>query len=462
MIGKELEKKLSLKPKNSGIILSDKELKIVDQFCDGYKDFLDFSKTERRSVKYSIKYLQEEGFLEFDPSKKYFSGDKIYLNNRDKSIIVAIIGKEPIEKGVNIIASHIDVPRIDLKPRALYEEAEISYFKTHYYGGIKKYQWTAIPLSLIGVVVKRDGSIVDICIGELDSDPVFCITDLLPHLSKDQMKKTMSEGITGENLNVLVGSRPFRDDDISEKVKLNILNHLFKSYDIIEEDFLSAELEIVPSFKARDIGFDRSVIGGYGQDDRVCAFSSLKAIVEAKDIKTTAICVLADKEEIGSEGNTGLKSATMKYFIADIAKHYNVESRTVLSNSSCLSADVNVCFDPNFKDVTEIKNTAHLNYGVVLTKYVGSRGKSGTSDASAEFVGKIRKILNDNNVIWQTGELGKVDQGGGGTVAAYIANLNVDVVDIGVPILSMHSPFELASKTDIYMAYKAFLAFYNS
>ncbi len=507
-IGKKLQDELLIKNKNATFVLSYEELKEIDEYCEVYKDFLNKSKTERNAVKYSIELLKKNGFTEYNYKEKYFPGDKVYLNNRNKSIICAVIGKNPIEDGVKIIASHIDCPRIDLKPRPLYEESQLAFFKTHYYGGIKKYQWVTIPLSLIGVIIKSDGTTIDVCIGEDENDPVFCINDLLPHLAKDQMQKKMSEGIKGEELNIIVGSRCYRDEEIAEKVKLNIIKYLNEKYSIVEYDFLSAELTAVPNFKARDIGFDRSLIGSYGQDDRVSAYTSLTAFIveydflsaeltavpnfKARDIgfdrsligsygqddrvsaytsltalidagapNTTSICILADKEEIGSEGNTGLKCAFLRYFIADLAKHYNVEARTVLSNSECLSADVNAGFDPAFSDVAEKRNTAYMNYGVVVTKYVGARGKSGTSDANAEFVAKIRRILDKNNIIWQTGELGKVDQGGGGTVAAYIANLNVDVVDIGVPILSMHSPFELSSKTDVYMAYKSFLAFYK-
>lgn len=461
-----LQKNLLINHQNAGLKLSDEDLKLADNYCEEYKNFLNKSKTERLAVKYTISQLVKHGFSEFSPENKYIAGDKIFINNRNKSIIAAIIGKESLENGVKIIASHIDSPRIDLKPRPLYEQAELAYFRSHYYGGIKKYQWTSIPLSLIGVIVKKDGTTIEVNIGEDPTDPVFCINDLLPHLAKDQMQKSMSEGISGEQLSILIGSRPYRTTDkVSEKVKLNIINILNEKYGITEYDFLSSELTVVPNFSARDIGFDKSIIGSYGQDDRVSAYTSLTALINV-DInnppKYTSVCVLADKEEIGSEGNTGLKSAFLKYFIADLAKPHGIEGRTVLSKSKCLSADVNVGFDPNFEEVTEKRNTAYINYGVVVTKYVGARGKSGTSDANAEFVGEIRTILDNNNIIWQTGELGKVDQGGGGTVAAYIANLNVDVVDIGIPILSMHSPFETASKFDIYMAYKAFKAFYTA
>lgn len=461
-IGQKLQDELLINRKNGSILFDDAKIKEVDDYCEGYKAFLDAGKTEREAVIAAIKLAKAKGFVEYELGKKYNAGDKVYYNNRGKAVIFAVIGTDPIENGVNIMASHIDSPRIDLKGRPLYEEAQLAYFKTHYYGGIKKYQWTAIPLSLHGVVIKADGTTVTITLGEDENDPVFCVTDLLPHLAQDQMKRTLADGIRGEELNLLIGSREFRDDAASEKVKLNIMKLLFDKYGFVENDLISAELELVPAFKARDIGFDRSMVGAYGQDDRVCAYTSLTATLEATDVKRTIVTILADKEETGSDGNTGLKSAYLKYFIADLAKPFNVEGRTVLSRSKCLSADVNAAFDPTFPEVTEKKNTCYLNYGVVVTKYTGSRGKGGTSDASAEFVGEVTRMLNQNNVIWQHGELGKVDQGGGGTVAAYIANLNVDVIDIGVPVLSMHAPYEVTSKIDVYSTYNAFYAFANN
>lgn len=458
---KKLQDKLISKHKNAGLILDEEQISKADKFCEGYKLFLDKGKTEREAVKCSISLAQDNGFEEYDESKEYKAGDKFYYVNRNKCIILTVIGTEPIENGIKIVASHIDSPRIDLKQNPLYEDNELCLFKTHYYGGLKKYQWTTIPLSLIGVVFNKDGEKVEINIGEDPKDPVFCLTDLLPHLAAEQMKKTLSEAIKGEELNLLIGSRPFKDDDISEKVKLNIMNILYEKYGIIEDDFVSAELEIVPNFMARDVGFDRSLIGAYGQDDRVCAYTSLRAILKCKNPSKTVMAVLSDKEETGSDGNTGLKSAYMKHHIADIAKKFGAEARTVLNNSECLSADVNAGFDPTFPDVAEKRNAAKINYGVVMTKYTGSRGKSGTSDASAEFVSRIRQLFNKKDIIWQTGELGKVDAGGGGTVAAYLANLNIDVIDVGVPVLSMHAPFEITSKTDVYMAYKAFSAFFS-
>lgn len=433
----------------------------ADEFCEGYKSFLDEAKTEREAVKTAVRLAEEKGFTEFKADKEYSSGDKVYLNNRGKSLILAVFGKKPLKEGVSVLAAHIDSPRLDLKPCPVYEDNEICLFKTHYYGGIKKYQWTAIPLSLHGVVVKKDGTKIDICIGESENDPKFTVTDLLPHLAKDQMAKKLSEGIAGEALNILVGSRPFKSDDASEKVKLAILDILNNKYGITEADFLSAELEVTPAFKASDIGFDRSMIGAYGQDDRVCAYTALMATLNAELPEKTIVTVLADKEETGSDGNTGMKSHVFEFFIDDIAAMQGTTGGRVLSKSQCLSADVNAAFDPNYPEVMEKNNASFINHGVVITKYTGGRGKGDTSDASAEYMGKIRRILDTAEVVWQTGELGKVDQGGGGTVAKYIANLNVDVVDLGVPVLSMHAPLEVTAKLDVYMAFCAFDAFIN-
>ena len=457
--GKKLQEKLFMKKEHAMKVISDAEVKKADKFCESYKKFLDDSKTEREAVIKSIEMAEKNGFVEFGKTKSLKPGDKVYYNNRGKAIILAVIGTEPLENGVRIAAAHIDSPRLDMKQCPIYEDTELALFKTHYYGGIKKYQWTAIPLSLHGVIVKADGSKVNVCIGEDEKDPVFCVTDLLPHLATAQMERKAPQIIRGEELNILIGSRPFKDDDVSEKVKLNILNILFEKYGVTEADFLSAELEAVPAFKAKDIGFDRSMIGAYGQDDRVCAYPALMAAVDTEGAKKTIITVLADKEEIGSDGNTGLNSSYLQYFIYDLAKIFKADGWRVLTNSECLSADVNAAFDPTFPDVNEKHNAAYLNRGVVVTKYTGSRGKSGTSDPSAEFMGRVRNLLDKNKVVWQTGELGKVDMGGGGTVAMYIANLDVDVIDVGVPVLSMHAPYEVTSKLDVYMAYRAFLVF---
>lgn len=461
MNAKELQEKLFMRTKNACLSMSDDEIKKADEFCESYKSYLNEGKTEREACALAIEIAEKNGFAPFDKNASYKAGDKVYYNNRDKAVILCVFGKKSLAEGVKIAAAHIDSPRIDLKPNPLYEDSEMAFFKTHYYGGIKKYQWTAIPLALHGVIVLKDGSKVNVNVGEDESDPKFVISDLLPHLAREQMKRTLNEGIQGEELNILVGSRPFRDDEGSELVKLNIMSILNEKYGIVEEDFLSAELECVPAMKVCDIGFDRSLIGGYGHDDRVCAYPSLMAAAELKNPEFTCITVLTDKEETGSDGNTGLKSFYLPYFIADIARMEGLQAHDVLSKSECLSADVNAAFDPTFPQPYEKMNTSFANRGIVVTKYTGSGGKGGTSDASAEFVGKVRKTFDDAGVIWQMGELGKVDAGGGGTVAKYVANLDVDVIDVGVPVISMHAPFEVVSKIDVYMAYKAFSAFFD-
>ncbi len=458
---KELKDKLFAKKKNGFLRMNESEIAECDAFCEDYKKFLDRAKTEREAAAVAVEMLKAKGYVEYVPGMKLNPGDKIYKNNRDKAVVMAIIGTEPIRSGVRLCAAHIDSPRLDLKQNPLYEDSEMALFKTHYYGGIKKYQWTAMPLALHGVIVKSDNSKITVSIGEDEGDPVFCVTDLLPHLGTDQMKRTLAQGIKGEELNIVIGSRPFRDDEGSELVKLNILSILFEKYGITESDFISAELEAVPAFKARDIGFDRSMIGSYGHDDRVCAYTAFAATLDCENPKHTVVTVLTDKEETGSDGNTGLCSSYLEYFIADLAENLGSNGRTVLSASQCLSADVNAAFDPTFPEVMERNNCAYINKGVCVTKFTGARGKSGTSDASAEFVGRVRNLLDSNNVIWQTGELGKVDMGGGGTVAAYIANLDVDTIDVGVPVLSMHAPFEIVSKIDVYSAYRAFSVFIN-
>ena len=440
----------------------DGELAAADAFCDGYKAFLQAAKTERECNKAVIEKATAHGFVPFDPFASYKPGDKVYYDNRGKSVILCVIGKKSAAEGVKIVASHIDSPRLDMKPTPLYEDTEMAYFKTHYYGGIRKYQWTAIPLSLHGVFVKKDGSVIDVRLGEDKGDPQFVVTDLLPHLAKEQSKRTLSEGIKGEELNLVIGSRPFKSDEGSELVKLQILKLLSDKYGIDENDFMSAELEAVPAFEVRDIGFDRSLIGGYGHDDRVCAYPAMEALFSLDVPEHTCLTVLADKEEIGSDGNTGLNSSFMKYFIEDLADMQGVKVRHVLHNSDCLSADVTAAFDPTFPQVYDKTNTSFVNHGVSIAKYTGARGKGGASDANAEYVGKIRAILDNANVHWQIGEMGKVDEGGGGTVALYIANLDVNVVDLGVPVLSMHAPFEVVSKTDVYSTFKACEAFYRS
>ena len=458
-VSEKLKKELFSNPENGRKTASEEVLKEADSYAEGYKDFLDRAKTEREAVETAIELAENNGFKEFDRNKKYNAGDKVYFNNRGKSLALAVIGSESVESGVNISAAHIDSPRLDLKPNPLYEELELALFKTHYYGGIKKYQWTAIPLSLHGVFVLKDGTVKKVSIGEEEEEPKFVINDLLPHLAQEQSKRTLSEGIKGEELNVLIGSHPFKDEKGSELVKLNILKLLNEKYEITEDDFLSAELEIVPAFKATDIGFDRSMVGAYGQDDRVCAYPALTAIMSVKNPEKTALAVLADKEEVGSMGNTGLESDFLRYVIGDLALMQGGDGTVAIRNSKCLSADVNAGIDPPFQDVMERRNASRLNYGVVVTKYTGARGKSGTSDASAEYMASVRKLLDEKGIIWQSGELGRVDLGGGGTVAQFIANMGVDVVDLGVPVLSMHAPFETTAKLDIYMCHRAMYEF---
>ena len=456
---KELKEKLFLNRKNGLSVASEETVNSAYGYADGYKKFLDNAKTEREAAKTAVLMAEKKGFVPFEIGKEYKAGDKVYFNNRGKTVAFAVIGKQTADNGINITAAHIDSPRLDLKPNPLYEDSELALFKTHYYGGLRKYQWTAVPLAIHGVFALRDGTVKEVSIGENEDEPKFVINDLLPHLSAEQNKRTLSDGIKGEELNVLVGSRPFKADEGSELVKLNILNLLNQKYGISEDDFLSAELEMVPAHKACDIGFDGSLIGAYGQDDRVCAYPALTAILEVENPEKTALAILADKEEIGSTGNTGLESDFLRYVIGDIAKMQKVDATVALRNSKCLSADVNAGFDPTFPDVMDRRNASFLNYGVVVTKYTGARGKSGTSDASAEYAAYVRNMLDKAGIVWQTGELGKVDLGGGGTVAMFIANMGVDVIDLGVPVLSMHAPFETTSKFDVYTCYKAMYEF---
>lgn len=438
---------------------SPEQIDEAKRFCEGYKLFLNHAKTERECVTETIHILKKNGYQEFNEKTVYQPGDKIYFNNRNKALIITTIGSENLEKGLRINAAHIDSPRLDLKPNPLYESKEIALLKTHYYGGIKKYQWATIPLSMHGVIIKKNGEVISICIGEDSSDPVFCVTDLLPHLSAEQNKRTLAQGLKGEELNIVFGTLPFPDKEIKNRVKLFVLQLLHEKYGITEEDFIRAEIEMVPAYQATDVGLDRSLIGSYGQDDRVCAYTALMAEIEVKNPVYTTLCILADKEEIGSCGNTGLESMFFLHFIQYLSQLYQADEKTVLRHSKCLSADVNAAFDPTFPQVMEANNACYLNKGCVITKYTGARGKSGTSDASAEFMSYITNLLDEAHVHWQTGELGSVDMGGGGTVAKYIAFHNIDVVDIGVPVLSMHSPFELSAKLDIYHTYAAFKAF---
>ena len=433
------------------------EQSIIDaafDYAEGYKQYIDLCKTERESVSESIKMAQAHGFKPYTFGTKLSAGDKYYYNNRGKNLFLFTIGSEDVSEGIRISVAHVDSPRIDLKQVPLFEDGGMGFFKTHYYGGIRKYQWLATPLSLHGVIVKADGEVIEVAIGEDDCDPVFYITDLLPHLSRDMDAKPLGSAVAGEKLNVFVGS--IKDD---ESIKHNVLKLLNDKYGIVEEDFLSAELSLVPAAKARDIGFDRSLIGAYGHDDRVCAYPALTSIFECADSKHTLMCILADKEETGSEGNSAMQCDLMLDLINEIAASMGANPAVVRANSKCLSADVSACYDPNFAEVFEKNNSSLVNCGVVLTKYTGSRGKGGTNDASAEYIAWLRKTMAIDGVVWQAGELGKVDCGGGGTVAKFVANHNIEVVDLGVPVLSMHSPFEAIAKVDLYEAHRAFCAF---
>lgn len=455
---KKLQESLLSERKHAFDFTKDGAKKSIS-FCEGYKEFLDAAKTEREAVAKSVALLKKAGYKEFNSKTKYAAGDKIYTVNRNKSVIAATIGKKNVENGTRLSIAHIDSPRLDLKPNPLYESDDIAFFKTHYYGGIRKYQWVTIPLSMHGVVVKSTGEKVEIRIGEEAGDPVFCISDLLPHLSQNQDTRSLKDGIQGEELNIIIGSFPYEDKDVKDRVKLEAMRLINKKYGFTESDFVRAEIEFVPAFKASDIGFDSSIVGAYGQDDRVCAYTALIAEIDTKKPEYTTVCVLTDKEETGSDGNTGLASDYLFHFLEDLADMQGMNYRKLLANSKCMSADVNAAFDPTFPDSFERRNASFLNYGVVVTKYTGSRGKAGTSDASAEFMGEITNLLDSEGVVWQVGELGKVDLGGGGTIAKFVANHNVDVVDVGVPVLSMHSPFELTGKLDVYNTYLAFRAF---
>lgn len=460
---KDLEKELLWEAPHIAKEAPDQK-ELAGEFCEGYKKFLDRGKTERECVKEAVKMLKDAGYREFDRNTSYKAGDKVFWNNRGKSLVASTIGSLGLTEGIRMNGAHIDSPRLDLKPNPLFEKEEIAYLKPHYYGGIRKYQWSAVPLSMHGVVVKKDGETVEISMGEKDGEPQFCVTDLLPHLAKEQNDRKLGEGIKGEELNIVVGSVPYlsdEDDKVKEPVKLMAMKILHDQYGITEKDFTRAEIEMVPAYKAADVGLDRSMVGAYGQDDRVCAYTALMAETGMKNPARTTMTILADKEEIGSVGNTGLDSDFVLHIIEDLAENQKADLRTVLRNSLCLSSDVNAAYDPTFPFVYEGRNSSHINKGCVLTKYTGGGGKSGSSDASAETMSKVIDIMDENGVFWQTGELGAVDVGGGGTIAKFVAHMDVDVVDLGVPILSMHAPFELASKLDIYNTYRAFLAFYK-
>jgi len=436
----------------------------VFSFCEGYKTFLNSAKTEREFAKETVKKAKELGFKELSEFNALKQGDKVYVENRGKGVLLAVIGKESIENGLNIIGSHIDAPRLDLKPNPLYEDSDMALFKTHYYGGIKKYQWTAIPLAMHGTVMKADGSCVEIKIGDSSDDVTFTISDLLPHLADEQQQKKLYKAIEGESLNILLGSIPAEDEE-KNPVKAAIMQIISDKYGICEEDFISAEIEFVPAFDLKDIGFDRSFIAGPAQDDRVCAYTSLQAIFETEKPEKTAVCILVDKEEVGSMGVTGFRSRFFENTVAEIVSrltdnYSDLKLRRCLSNSTCLSADVCAMHDPNYPSVMDKYNAAVAGGGIAILKYTGSRGKGGASDASAELMGKIRNLFNENEVLWQVTELGKIDLGGGGTISQYVANLNIDTIDCGVPLLSMHAPYEVASKLDIFMAYKGYKCFY--
>lgn len=459
MNAKELKEELEYKNRSAFESISEDELERSFAYAESYKLFLDNCKTEREAVKYSVAMAKRRGYTEYRLGDDIAVGGKYYYNNRGKQLVVFRVGEEPLENGAYIMAAHIDSPRLDLKQNPLYEDSGLGLFKTHYYGGIKKYQWTAVPLALHGIVMKSDGTSVDICIGEDEDEPIFYVSDLLPHLAKDQMSKSLAEGITGEGLNIIVGSEPYREEETDGAIKLNLLRILNEKYGMCEEDFLSAELTAVPAMHARDIGLDRSLIAGYGHDDRVCAYSELTALLDSNDTAKTVFAVLADKEETGSDGVSGMQSELFADILAEVCEARGENYRVVKANSKCLSADVNAAYDPNFPEVLEKKNACYANCGVVLSKFTGARGKSGTSDATSEFTAYVRSFLNKNGVVWQMAELGKVDQGGGGTVAKFIANMNIDTIDVGVPVISMHAPYEAISKLDLYMTYKAFCAF---
>lgn len=445
--------------------LDTREKESIFSFCNGYISFLNKSKTEREAVCSAKEIAESNGFKDISTFETLHPGDKVYFINRDKSMYLAIIGTEKLENGLHIVGAHIDSPRLDLKPNPLYEDGGFAYLKTHYYGGIKKYQWTTIPLSIHGVIVKTNGEKISVNIGEDNNDPIFTITDLLPHLAQDQMEKKLKNGIDGEDLNVLIGSIPYSDSKDSEQIKLNILNILNQKYDITESDFLSSELEIVPAFKARSLGFDSSMVASYGQDDRVCAYTSLSAMMTLENVQKTAICILSDKEEIGSMGNTGMESHMFDYFVSELLNKTGENRPNLLDKIFCfskmLSADVDAGYDPIYASVSDRTNSAFLGRGIGLNKYTGARGKSGASDANAEYVAWIRNLLERNDIKYQISELGKVDVGGGGTIAYILANKGVDVIDCGVPVLSMHAPYEVTSKYDIYSAFKTYKAFWE-
>ena len=459
MTNEELQKNLLMQPKNGYADLSAEDRLAMEAYCKGYRAFIDACKTEREATAWTEKVAGEHGFKPLVPGMDLKPGDKVYRNNRGKSILLAVIGEKSLAEGANICAAHVDSPRMDVKPNPLYEDTEIAYLKTHYYGGIKKYQWVTVPLALHGVVYRKDGTVVTVTIGEDESDPILLVSDLLIHLSADQMKKPLAEGIVGEQLNVILGTEPLEGEG-SDLVKLNVMKLLNEKYGLIEEDFLSAELTIVPAGKCREAGLDRSLLAAYGHDDRVCAYAEIVPMLNMGTPTHTAVCILADKEEIGSVGISGMQSEAFECFMGDLCDTQGVKLTHCFANSFCLSADVSNAFDPNFAETCDRRNNSKLNYGVAIVKYTGSRGKGGASDASAEAMGHVRSTLDKAGVTWQIATLGKVDQGGGGTVAAYMANRNIVTVDAGVPVLCMHAPLELVSKLDCYMTMRACEAIY--
>lgn len=458
---KALREKLLSQRKNGYDRIKAEELPAMERYCGLYKTFLQQGKTERECARKTVELAQQAGFRPYERGMALSGGDKVYRVNRDKSVMLAVIGKQSLASGAQIVAAHIDSPRLDLKPNPLYEDSEMAFFKTHYYGGIRKYQWVTIPLELHGVVALKDGTVVPVKLGEGD-EPKFVITDLLPHLGGEQGKKPLNEAVPGESLNILLGSCPCGEEDEKDRVKLHVLEKLYEKYGITEDDFTSAELEAVPAAQPTDIGLDASLIGAYGHDDRVCGYAALQAILELSAPEKTAVCMLADKEEIGSMGVTGMQSAFFDTFMEDLCDGQGVSLRVCYESSFCLSSDVTAAFDPNFAEVYEKRNESRVNYGLGICKYTGARGKSGSSDAGAETVAYVRRVLDEAGVVWQIGEMGKIDVGGGGTVAQYMANRNIDTIDAGVPVLSMHSPFETVGKLDCYMNYLGCKAVYNA
>jgi len=463
----KLEKELFFEKQNAWEVWDEKQVKKVMNFSEGYKKFLDDAKTARESVVAGVRMAEQAGFKSLDKVSKIKAGDKVYAVNKNKTLALIVVGKSLVDDGFALVMSHIDSPHLDLKVNPLYEDEQMAFFKTHYYGGIKKYHWPTIALSLHGTVVLASGKKVEIKIGEKAGDPIFMITDLLPHLGKGQAKKTIDEAIAGEELNILIGSLPVKDDKVKAKVKLAIMEYLNKEYGMVGEDFFSAEIEAMPEAKARDLGFDRSFVAAFGQDDRVCAYASLEALLQSKPGKKTQFCLWVDREEIGSDGTTGAKSIFIESLVAELLEKNGKkgtmrEVYQVMEKSQALSSDVTAGFDPDYKSVHDPMNVAKIGCGVAIERHTGHGGKYGTTEASAEFVQRLRTIFNKNKVIWQTAGLGKVDEGGGGTIAKFLAERNMDVIDIGVAIMNMHAPMEIASKADIYSAYEAYVAFYQA